>query len=617
MRTFYHEMSNGAFGVQGASLGWVLGDSAAAYYLGACGSGNAIDCGTGRGRLHGLFLGALADLDPTTDFGLYDNDGADGIPNSGDDDGFVDVVQFVQPVIGGECGGSGVWAHRFYLSALGGTPYVTGDARTGGGVVQVNSYTIGSGVGGSGPGNRSGCGNASQISGIGTMAHEFGHAIGLPDLYDTGGGTEGIGEWGLMSSGTYTSANSPTQMEAWSKEQLGWVTVVPLSAPDAYAISPVVSRDSVYLLRPPPGVPNPRGEYFLLENRQATGSDTANMLVGGNTGPKVGGLLIWHIDSAKVVSSWGSNLVNAGTIHGVALVQADGLGHLDLTDGGNRGDAGDPYPGSAGRASFSIATVPAARTNDGAYAGFVIDSVRQVVPGGAMAFRLGFGLQLAVARTGPGTVTSTPPVPADTLLAMGDEVTLVATPDPGALFEGWSGDTVTANDTLRLTMTHPWSVRGTFALLLVTGAPAPGSAVMGAAYALTLSASGGTGAYGWQLLSGALPAGVTLNGNGVISGVPEETGAFAATVRVTSGGQTQAIPIELTVTAPALVTPTVLGALLGTGGTLSADEVRYLDLLGNRNGRLDVGDFHAFVATTGGAVSAGDMARLLRNGGNR
>lgn len=614
LRTLYREMSNDLLDVQGSSLGWVLGDSAATFYLGACGSANAIDCAAGRSRLHTLFRAALAELDPATDFGLYDNDGPDGVPNSGDDDGFVDVVQFVQPVMGGECGGAGVWAHRWFLSALGGSTYVTGDARPGGGTVQVNSYYIGSGVGGAGPGNRSGCSSASQISGIGTMAHEFGHAIALPDLYDTGGGTQGIGEWGLMGSGSYTSANSPTHMEAWSKERLGWVVVVPATAAGAYTLSPVVTRDTVLMVRPPPGVANPRGEYFLLENRQALGSDTANMMTGGNAGPKNGGLLIWHIDSLKTVSGGG---VNSGSIHGVALVQADGFGQLDLTTGGNRGDAGDAFPGTSGRTGFSNATTPAARKNDGEFAGFVMDSIRQLAPGGSVAFALGFGLSLQVASTGPGVVSSTPAVPADTLLAQGQVVTLAATPNQGAMFQGWSGDTVTTNDTLRLTMTRPWSVTAAFAAVLAASAPAPQTAVMGASYSFTLAVTGGTGSYTWLRLNGAFPRGVSLTSNGVISGIPEETGTFAASAQVTSGAQTRTVPVSLSVTAPALSSPAVLGVLLGTGGTLTADERRYLDLLGNRNGVFDVGDFHAFITTAGGAVSAEAMAELLRKEGGR
>jgi len=619
LRTLYREMSNDLFDVQGSVLGWVLGDSAAAYYLGACGSGGPTDCTTGEARVYALFRAALTSLDPATDFGLFDNDGPDGVPNSGDDDGFVDAVQFVQPVIGGECGGPGIWAHRYYLSGLsGGSTYVTDDARPGGGFVQVNSYFVGSGVGGAGAGNRAGCGSATQLAGIGTMAHEFGHVLGLPDLYDVSGVTEGIGEWGLMGSAGYTSANSPGQFDAWSKAELGWVSVVPATVNAGYGLGPVVSQDTVVLVAPPPGIANPRGEYFLLENRQAQGSDTANMLIGGNTGPKNGGLLVWHIDSTKVASGWAFNQVNAGSIHGVALVQADGLRELDLASGGDRGDAGDPYPGSLGRTSFSNTSMPAAIKNaDGQFVGFTLDSIRQVTPGAEMAFRLAFGVPLLVTSTGPGSVSSSPAVSADTALPLGAVITLAAVPDADGLFERWSGDTTTTNDTLVLTMTRPYTVSAEFVVALVAATPSSGNAVMGANFTLPLTASGGTGSYGWLLAGGTLPAGVTLKGSGVISGIPEETGSFTATARVMSGTQTKDVPVSISVSAPALTTSAVLGALLGTGASLTADEVRYLDLVGNRNGRYDVGDFHAFIATTGGAVSAEMMADVLRQGGAR
>jgi M6 family metalloprotease-like protein len=618
LRTFYREMSNDLLDVQGQSLGWVLGDNDAAYYLGACGPppANAIDCSTGRARLWELWSGALADLDPGVDFGQFDNDGPDGISNSGDDDGFVDVLQLVQPVTGGECGGTGVWAHRFFLSALAGSVYQTGDPAAAGGVIRINGYFLASGVGGAGPGNRSGCSDPAQISGIGTTAHEFGHAIDLPDLYDTGGGTQGIGEWGLMGSGGYTSSNSPAHFEAWSKERLGWVAVRPLTAGGTQTLPPVVTGDTVALVRPPAGLANPRGEYFLLENKQAAGADTANVLTGGGAGAKQGGLLIWHVDSAKVVN--GGNGVNFGTPHGVTLEEADGLGQLLLTTGGNRGDAGDPYPGSTAKTAFTHRTVPAATKNaDNLFAGLAIDSVHQVTPGGSMAFRLRFGMPLTVTATGPGTVASSPVVPADTLLLQGTVVTLTAAPGAGGIFQGWRGDTASATNPLVLTMSRAWTVEAAFIAVLAAAPVSPPAAVMGADYLLPLSATGGTGSYTWVLQSGTLPEGVTVRRTGALAGIPEETGSFPITVRVTSGAQAADQSLTLSVGAPALTTATVLGVLLGTGGRLTADEIRYLDLLGNRNGQYDVGDFRAFIDKTGGAVTAEMMAQLLRKEATR
>jgi len=617
LRTLYREMSNDLLDVQGQALGWVLGDNAASYYLDACGTENAIDCSTGRARLWALWSGALADLDPGVDFGQFDNDGPDGVPNSGDDDGFVDVLQLVQPVVGGECGGTGVWAHRWFLSALSGTVFQTDDPAAVGGMVRINSYFIASGVGGVGPGNRAGCASPSQISGIGTTAHEFGHAIGLPDLYDGGGGTEGIGEWGLMGSGGYTSANSPAHLSAWSKERLGWVAVTPLTAAGTQTVPPVVSGDTIYLVRPPPGVANPRGEYFLLENKQAAGSDTANMLTGGNAGPKQGGLLVWHIDSLKITT--GGNGVNFGAPHGVALEQADGLGHLDLTSGGNRGDGGDAYPGSTVQTAFTDATNPAARLNAGeAAAGIVIDSIRSVGTGAGIALRLRFGW-LLVTKRGPGSIRSSPDLVDEVITAPGTVVTMVAEPDSDAFFLGWSGDTTLGRDTLTvmLTTARTFVTSAAFERFLVPSAPATQTVYMGANSTLTFSATGGSGTYTWVLLNGSLPPGMTLQTNGLVSGVPEVVGNYPLTARVMSGSQAKDVPVTIAVAAPALTTSAVLARLLGTGGSLTADEIRYLDLLGNRNGQYDVGDFRAFIDKTGGAVSAEVMAELLRKEGAR
>ena len=78
--------------------------------------------------------------------------------------------------------------------------------------LKINSYTLQSGQGGN-----TAC-TAGQIMPIGTVAHETGHAFGLPDLYDTdaGSGTSGIGEWGLMGAGNYARPYSPSSFDAWS-----------------------------------------------------------------------------------------------------------------------------------------------------------------------------------------------------------------------------------------------------------------------------------------------------------------------------------------------------------------------------------------------------------------
>jgi hypothetical protein len=451
---------------------------------------------------------------------------------------------------------------------------------------------------------------------IGTAAHESGHAFGLPDLYDTSNQGEGIGEWGLMGSGNWATQGSPAHMEAWSRNELGWITVVPLTTAGTYPLGPTAIGDTTFLLTPTGA--NPRNESFLLENRQGVLSDSAMIRVhceeSGLTFPGAcgGGLAIWHIDGPKTLGSG----VNAGTPQGVLLMQADGLGQLQ--SGANRGDAGDLYPGTSQNTVLSFASNPAALMNsDGGFAGFMVDSIRQLVPGGAMAFRLRFGQSLVVTSSGSGTVTSNPPVPSDTLLAPGTVITLAAVAGPGATFDGWSGDTVAANDTLQLTMDRGWSVQAFFAAPLTAGFGSPPDPVMGKLYTLNPATAGGRGTYTWSLVAGGLPAGLTLAVNGTVGGVAEVTGPFSATAHVVSGSQSLDVPLALSVAAPQLTTASVLSVLLGTGRTLEADQRRYLDLLGNRNGTFDVGDFLAFVQTTGGSVSAETVARLLRKEGGR
>src|SRR2546425_13263502 len=62
------------------------------------------------------FRQALARVDNQVDFGRFDNDGPDGIPNSSDDDGYVDMIMFAHATRDGACGGSSnnhIWSHRF------------------------------------------------------------------------------------------------------------------------------------------------------------------------------------------------------------------------------------------------------------------------------------------------------------------------------------------------------------------------------------------------------------------------------------------------------------------------------------------------------------------------
>jgi hypothetical protein len=93
---YYDEVSYGNITVTGTVFNWATLPSNDTVYEGG---NNGLPPGGQTGQ---LIEDALDDVDGGIDFGQFDNDGPDGTPNSGDDDGFVDFVAFVHPEIGGE-----------------------------------------------------------------------------------------------------------------------------------------------------------------------------------------------------------------------------------------------------------------------------------------------------------------------------------------------------------------------------------------------------------------------------------------------------------------------------------------------------------------------------------
>lgn len=219
---YYNEVSYGQLTVTGDVYSWADVSRSYAYYTGSC---NGV--GTGCSNTGEFIEEVIAIRDPTVNFGLYDNDGPDGTPNSGDDDGFVDVAVFVQRLPGGECGGPNTISHSWIYSAWpnsGEEPYRTGDARTGGGFIQIDEYVVVPSLN---------CGatapyTATEWIDVGVYCHELGHALGLPDLYDLNGGGNGIGHWGIMGTGNWNTPEKPAHMDAWCKQDLGWITPTPI-----------------------------------------------------------------------------------------------------------------------------------------------------------------------------------------------------------------------------------------------------------------------------------------------------------------------------------------------------------------------------------------------------
>jgi len=349
MKDYYEEVSYGAFsispGPSGGVVGWYTAANTHDYY-----GANDVK---GWDKWPGdLVYEAVVAADTTVDFSAYDSDG----------NCYVDVVGIVHQGTGEEVGESStdIWSHSWDLASARNSgysnygSYVTGDsdADCPDGYI-VNDYIIMPELYQSTP--------SVVQSTIGVFTHEYAHALGLPDLYDTDGSSSGIGKWGLMGAGTWnyvsTLGDTPAHMSAWSKYRLGWVT--PTMVTDSLSnefIDAVATGADVYQLLP--GSPAAGGEYFLVENRYRVGGTFDEGLPGE-------GLAIWHIDESRPDNNIEcSPPADCSKNHyRVSLVQADGL--WDLERGKNSGDDGDLYPGSTNNTAFTSTSTPSSHLYSG------------------------------------------------------------------------------------------------------------------------------------------------------------------------------------------------------------------------------------------------------------
>ncbi len=207
---------------------------------------------------------------------------------------------------------------------------------------------------------------------VGSMAHEFGHALGLPDLYDTQydspeQDSAGIGHWGLMGWGAHgwNWNDGPAAFSAWSLETLGWIGInndklVEISG-DVTGLSIEDVHAGGFIYRLPLGMGSKNGtdyyeEYLLLEQRTRTYY---------NRNIPAEGLLVWHIrPSAQGNVEETYKLVDLVAADGIFQDAGYPLGRLDdggkgsdnldfwahdaayvSAHSGNQGDATDPFDG--------------------------------------------------------------------------------------------------------------------------------------------------------------------------------------------------------------------------------------------------------------------------------
>jgi M6 family metalloprotease-like protein len=389
LREYYNEVSRGVFDIDGVVTRWVTAPRNYSQY-----TSGVSGFGAYPNNAQGMAQDAVATLDqeePTFDFAAFDNDGPDGIPRSEgstDDDGFIDALFIVHAGPGDEEMGDGnhIVSHKWNLPV----PYTTHSG------VKASVYTTE-------PERWQGLAPFTQpgaLMSIGTFCHEFGHVLGLPDLYDTRSpviASEGIGEWDLMGSGNYNHvsgsplASSPAHMSAWCKARLGWVTPILVTQDEpSVTIPPVETSGTVYRLWTDGALGS---EYFLIENRQPIGFDSG--LLRGTIEAGSGaahGLVILHINDAMlgnnnpgnkqvdVVESGGAEELtgSAGAqnldVHRAVIASQNACGAA-ISVTGNRGDVYDPWPGPLLHTTFNANSCPSSAANCGAISQVAIRNI--------------------------------------------------------------------------------------------------------------------------------------------------------------------------------------------------------------------------------------------------
>lgn len=113
---------------------------------------------------------------------------------------------------------------------------------------------------------------------IGVIAHEFGHDIGLPDLYHYGheGEDDFVDEWGLMASGSWNgvpSGYSPAHPMAYCKIQLEWITNIVELSYDSHIARNLFDQETPISFNQVIKILISSTQYYLVEVRSSYGND--------------------------------------------------------------------------------------------------------------------------------------------------------------------------------------------------------------------------------------------------------------------------------------------------------------------------------------------------------
>jgi len=193
-----------------------------------------------------------------------------------------------------------------------------------------------------------------MVGAVGTVVHEFGHILNLPDLYDVTGWSNGVGAFDLMGTGGWVGnpaagapeGSIPANLGAWTRYAMGWVSPLVVTNPDSLLTIRASAIDTTQyglVNQTMIKVPISETEFYLIENRQQDILHKDTIIIDAEDGVPIyvdngeydfflpaSGIAVWHIDDNIVNAYYASNTIQIDPQHkGIDLEEADGIQHFD------------------------------------------------------------------------------------------------------------------------------------------------------------------------------------------------------------------------------------------------------------------------------------------------
>jgi len=223
MRNYFLENSSGMYDLSGTVVDWLTLPHSEAWY-------GADSCAGGRASMVGHPdnpIGVQQSVVDAVDVLNAREPGFNWDEFDTNDDGVVDHMVIVHSGVGEEGGGGpdgtyAIWSHSSdvmpatggYLACSAGTPGCDPDHD-----IRVLNYIM-----------------QPEDAGVGVFAHEYGHDLGLPDIYDIlGTGDSDVEFWDIMSTGSHSGPifqAIPSHFGIWEKWVLGWIDPVIMDTTD-------------------------------------------------------------------------------------------------------------------------------------------------------------------------------------------------------------------------------------------------------------------------------------------------------------------------------------------------------------------------------------------------